>query len=203
MLDMPILETARLLIRPFMMEDLPDIHQILDVELNTADLETLKVSETFRVSLEERSEWLQWSVLNYNQLAKLYQPPYGDRALVLKSNGKLIGACGFVPCLMPFEQLPGFTTPDRSVGGSRNSTEFGLFYAISPVYQRQGCASEAAQALIDYAFQHLNLKRIVATTDYDNLASQSVMRKLGMRIERNPLPELAWMQVVGIIDNLG
>jgi hypothetical protein len=28
-----------------------------------------------------------------------------------------------------------------------------------------------------------------------------VMRKLGMRIERNPLPEPPWLQIVGVLDN--
>lgn len=38
-------------------------------------------------------------------------------------------------------------------------------------------------------------------TEYDNLASQAVMRKLGMRLERNPLLEPRWLQVVGILEN--
>jgi hypothetical protein len=49
---------------------------------------------------------LRWSVLNEAQLARLYQPPYGDRAVVLKSSQELIGACGFVPSFGPFGQLP-------------------------------------------------------------------------------------------------
>ena len=81
------------------------------------------------------------------------------------------------------------------------STEFGLFYAISPSYQRQGYASEAAQALIEYAFGQLQLKRVIATTNYDNIGSMAVMRKLGMRIERNPLAEPPWLQVVGVLEN--
>jgi RimJ/RimL family protein N-acetyltransferase len=76
-----------------------------------------------------------------------------------------------------------------------------VFYAISPRYQGQGFATEAARALADYAFEQLHLKRVVATTDYDNLASIGVMKKLGMRIEQNPYPEPPWMQVVGVIEN--
>jgi len=191
---MPPLETDRLLIRPFEMEDLQDVHQLLDVDLAEAHLGTDKYA-----SLNERAEWLRWSALNHTQLAKLYQPPYGDRAMILKATGQLIGACGYVPCLMPFEQLPGFVERKRTEGESLYSTEFGLFYAISPAHQRKGYATEAAQALIDYAFKELKLRRVIATTTYDNLASQGVMRKLGMRIVRNPLPEPPWMQVVGFI----
>jgi RimJ/RimL family protein N-acetyltransferase len=196
MSEMPSLETTRLLIRPFVMEDLRDVHRLLDIELREADLRTDKME-----TLAERAQWLQWAVLNYEQLAKLRQPPYGDRAVVFKSTGQLIGACGFVPCLNVFEQVPAFASGDKPGDLSLYSTEFGLFYAISPAYQRKGYAAEAAQALVDYAFQHLRLKRIVATTTYDNTASMGVMRKLGMRVEKNPRPEPPWLQVVGVLEN--
>jgi GNAT superfamily N-acetyltransferase len=77
----------------------------------------------------------------------------------------------------------------------------GLYYALSPAYQRQGYATEAAQALINYAFTQLHLKRIVATTTYENVASIGVMRKLGMRIEKNPSPDPPGLQVVGILES--
>jgi RimJ/RimL family protein N-acetyltransferase len=192
---MPILETTRLKIRPFVMEDLADVHRLLDIELGEAEPGTDKFD-----TLAERKIWLQWTVLNYEQLAKLHQPPYGDRAVILKSTEQLIGACGYVPCLNPFEQLPGFKIGGRSSGESLNTTEFGLFYAISPMHQRRGYATEAASVLIDYAFQHLRLKRVITATDYDNIPSIGVMRNLGMKIEGNPYPEPPWLQVVGVIE---
>lgn len=198
MLEMPILTTKRLLIRPFLMEDLEPVYQLLDMELNAAQLGTDKME-----SIAERAEWLQWAVLNHTQLAKLHQPPYGDRAIVLRDSKKLIGACGYVPCLNFFEQAPGLAPRSILPGESYNSTEFGLFYAISPAYQRKGFAVEAAQALVDYAFRHLRLKRIIAETDYENLGSIGVMRELGMRIVKNPYSEPPWLQVVGVLDNAG
>jgi len=78
---------------------------------------------------------------------------------------------------------------------------FGLFYAISPSHQRQGYSTKAASAIVQYAFQHLLLGRVVATTEYDNAASMGVMRKIGMRIEQNPLAEPPWLHVVGILEN--
>lgn len=194
--EMPVLETLRLIIRPFVMEDLTDAHHLFDVELNADDLHTEKME-----TMEERAEWLQWSLLNYKALAKLNQPPYGDRAIVIKHTGELIGSCGYVPCLMPFEQLPNFSYYNASEKTGHATTEFGLFYAISPSYQREGYASEAAQALINYAFQYLDLKRVIATTDFDNNASIGVMRKLGMRVEKNLLAEPPWLQVVGVVEN--
>jgi RimJ/RimL family protein N-acetyltransferase len=195
--QMPLLETSRLLIRPFAAEDLADVHRLFDLEINAEDLHTERTTTT-----EERAEWLQWTVLNYRQLAKLYQPPYGDRAIVLKSNGQLIGSCGYVPCLCPFEQLPSFSNDSNAANPARYSPEFGLFYAVSPSQQRHGYATEAAQALVEYAFRQLHVKRIVATTDYDNTGSIGVMKKLGMRIEKNPLTTPPWLQIVGVLENI-
>ena len=184
---MDILETRRLLIRQFVMEDLAGIHGVLSAAFKTD------------TTVGDLIPWLRWSVMNYDQLSRLRQPPYGDRAVVLKESGQVIGSVGFVPCLMPFGQLPYFA----AAGGKPqiSSTEFGLFWAVDPEHQRRGYATEAARAMIDAAFTRLRLGRIVATTDYDNMASQGVMRNLDMRIETNPMAEPEWMQIVGILEN--
>lgn len=57
---MPTLETERLLIRPFTLDDLDAIYQILDVELSDAELGTEGA-----MARDERRRWLEWSVLNY------------------------------------------------------------------------------------------------------------------------------------------
>ncbi len=193
MTAMPTLQTARLRIRPFALEDLIAAHQLFDIELDGAD-------PTGSAPLVARDRWLRWTVLNNEQLAKMHQPPYGDRAVILKTTGALIGSVGFVPCLMPFEQLPYFAGTNAPPDSAHNTPEFGLYWAISPAQQRQGYATEAARAMVDYAFRHLNLKRVVATTEYANLASIGVMHKLGMTIARNPLPEPPWLQVVGVLE---
>lgn len=53
---MPVLETNRLLIRPFVPEDLADAHRLLDVEVPALATVTMD-------TLAERAEWLQWTVL--------------------------------------------------------------------------------------------------------------------------------------------
>jgi ribosomal-protein-alanine N-acetyltransferase len=191
-----VLETPRLLIRPFSMDDLDCVHRILDVELQDAEFGTVR-SEI----RAQRARWLQWTVMGYEQFSRLHQPPYGERAVVLKPAGQLIGACGLVPCLDRFEQLPLFSASPVASPVELATAEVGLYYAISPVHRRQGYAAEAAQAMLDYAFQELNLRRIIATTTYDNAASIGVMRKLGMRIERNPFPDPPWLQIVGVREN--
>jgi ribosomal-protein-alanine N-acetyltransferase len=190
---MPTLETERLAIRPFSMDDLAAAHDLFDVQLADADIGT-----DFTGALAERERWLRWTILNYGQLATLRQPPYGDRAIVLRDGGRLIGSCGYVPCLAPFEQLPSYGDrgPERPT-----SPEVGLFYALAPDYRGQGFATEAARALVEYGFTALRLRRIVATTADVNLASQQVMARLGMRIERNPYPDPPWFQVVSTLDN--
>ncbi len=183
MQNMPVLETARLYIRPFAADDLE------------ASAGFWEYPET------EREELLAWSQAENKLLARLHQPPYGDRAVELKDTGQLIGSAGLVPCLGAFGLLPGFYPAACQPDSYCNTTVMGLYYEFSPAYRRQGYASEAAGSLIDYAFNTLRLERIIAETDFDNLASQGVMRRLGMQILRNPYPEPAWLQVVGVLKN--
>ncbi len=191
-MNMPVLETERLQIRPFTMEDFEDVHRILDLE------EDDQSSERARAA---RRDWLQWTVLGYGQRAALSQPPYGERAVALKDTGRLVGAVGLVPFFNAFALLPALRVTLEPPASHVYSPEVGLFYQISQANRRQGYAAEAACALIDYTFDTLNLGRIIATTDYDNIASIAVMNKLGMRIERNPSPDPPWLQVVGVLAN--
>lgn len=192
----PPLETERLVVRPFVPHDLEDIHRILDMELADVD-----VGESGPKGLDQRRRWLEWTILGYEQFARLHQPPYGDRAIILKETQRMVGACGFVPCLNAFERLPSLGAGPAHGPLGRTSTEFGLFYALSPAHRRRGYATDAARVMIDYAFTHLSLKRIVATTTRDNAASIAVMRRVGMRIEENPYAEPPWLQVVGILEH--
>lgn len=182
---MKTLQTDRLLIRPFVLEDAATFRRLLD--------------EAFghdRYGAEDTTQ----VVLEYNVIADkaheaLHQTPYGDRAIVLKSDGTLIGAVGFAPCLAPFGVLPSF-------GGARHRTpEVGLFWALFPEHWGKGYATEAARAMVSYAFDELELGRIVATTENDNLRSIGVMKRLGMTIERNPSAQPHWFQTVGVLVN--
>ena len=181
---MPVLETERLTIRPFVLDDLADAHRILDLEAKMGEY-----------TLEGRRQWLEWTVRNYAELAKMYQPPLGDRAIVLRAENRLIGAVGLVPALGPFGLLPSFQNGGKET--NRFTSELGMFWALGNADLGKGYATEAARALVDYAFDTMNMARIVATTEHENKASQAVMRRLGMRIETNPQPEPPWFQVVG------
>lgn len=192
---MPELETERLIVRPFLLDDLDAVYRILDGEL---ELQALPHEMAERRA--ERKKWLEWTVSGYTQLAKLHQPPYHDRAIVLKQSGELIGACGYVPCLDVFQQIEYFRTACQPKN-HLFTAEVGLYYIISPQFRRRGYAVEAARALVNYAFQELRLQRIIATTTYDNNASIGVMRRLEMEIFRNPESDPPWLQVVGVVEN--
>jgi len=195
MLPIFTLTTERLLIRPFVASDLAAIHPILNECFGDADI-------------EDRHDWLDWTVRNYHNLARLYQPPYGDRAIILRTSGELIGAVGFVPSFGPFDLLPSFAPQISKSANDQESQlsgqyrpEMGLFWAVAVRFRRQGFATEAARAMIQYAFTELKLARIVATTEHDNHASIAVMRQLDMTIDSNPLTEPSWFQVVGVKAN--
>lgn len=193
MREVPILETERLTIRPYRPSDLQSSYAIKQA-IGWVDATQ---PHTTQLATEER--YLSRTNDMIALLATLAQPSYGDRAVCWRETGDLIGMVGYVPYVSPFGQLPMF----GGIEGAKWTAEVGLMWAIDPAWQQRGLATEAAQALIDFAFAPgpLNLKRIIATTDYDNLASQAVMQKLGMDLQRNPFPEPVWFQVVGVLEN--
>lgn len=182
---MRTLETERLIIRAFVLEDADTVSRLMDAAFGAGALG----------SADEKRVMFEYAVAADAGHALLHQPPYGDRAIVKRDSNQLIGAIGFAPCLMPFGQLPSFEPTTRF------TSEIGLFWALFPEHWGHGYATEAAAAMIVYAFDQLRLRRIVATTENDNTRSMNVMRRLGMRLERNPLPEPNWFQTVGLLDN--
>jgi len=186
---LPTLKTDRLKIRPLTANDLSVCHQLY------LDTRWAEKGLTDEQNLQIRRGWLDWTIRNYAELDRLNQPPYGDRAVELRENGQLIGLVGLVPLLAPFAQLPTFGTQVDAPF----SAEVGLFWMICPTMQGRGLATEAAHSLVRFAFDVLKVGRILAGTEYSNFASIAVMRKLGMRIERNPFPSPAWFQITGIL----
>lgn len=179
------LSTARLAIRPFSDDDLHDF-----MHLN---------HEAFDAPLDENAtrEWLTWTQLNYRQLARMYQPPYGDYAVTLADTGELVGSVGLVQTVVPWHVLDAFRPADAPAD-AKVSPEFGLFWMTRTAHRGHGYASEAASALMHFILTTLHARRVVATTEHENRASQAVMRRLGMTLHTNPTPEPFWFQVVGV-----
>ena len=182
---MRTLETERLIIRAFVLEDADTVSRLLDAAFG---------ADSYG-SADDKRVIFEYAVAADAGLALLHQPPYGDRAIVKRDSNELIGSVGFAPCLMPFGQLPSFEP------STRFTSEMGLFWALFPEHWGHGYATEAAAAMVAYAFDELRLRRIVATTEHDNTRSMNVMRRLGMRLERNPNAEPHWFQTVGILDS--
>lgn len=180
----PTLETKRLIIRELTMNDLESINDVLNRSFGR------------ETSVSERQRWLQWTVLGYEMFAMLEQPHYGERAIVLKETGKIIGAIGIVPYLDTFNKVTAF---NRSLSAPAIA-EVGLFWSIDPAHQRKGYAPEAARAVMEYLFTREKLGRIIATTGYKNIPSKKVMEKLGMTVQRLEEPQLPDQFVVGVLD---
>lgn len=183
----PGAQTERLILREYRAEDAA-VHRAL-------------IEEGFGgpYTLEMEQRWLAWTLEGYEEFARLYQPPYVEYAVTLRSTGELIGGVGIVPSIVPWSVFE----PQSAAAPERfyNQAEFGLFWVLRTAHRGQGYASEAAQALCDYLFFGQRVTRVIAMTEHDNLASQRVMHKLGMRLLRNPLPEPPWFQVLGVLDH--
>jgi RimJ/RimL family protein N-acetyltransferase len=184
----PELETHRLLVRDFRADDFDDVRRILDEESGFPPF-----------SSEARRDWLDWTMQSYGAFASLYQPPWGDRGVCLKATGELVGVVGYTTMFHPLAEI----LEGKSAAEAHWQPEMGLFWAFSAGQRGRGYATEAARALIDFAFAAFSLKRIVASTDFDNTASQAVMRKLGMTLHRNDTGRPEWYEILGVLRNPG
>ena len=91
---------------------------------------------------------------------------WGLWSLRLTAESPLIGVCG----LSPFEHGEGIE----------------LLYSLTPSHWSQGLATEAATAVLAYAFDTLALPEILATTDDANTPSLRLLTRLGA----TPAPRL-------------
>ena len=87
-------------------------------------------------------------------------------AITIKNSGKIIGSVG----LEPDKRRPGI-----------NASELG--YALSREYWGNGIMTEAAKAVIDFAFEVYKLDVISVCTGPQNKRSQSVIQKCGFVYE--------------------
>jgi RimJ/RimL family protein N-acetyltransferase len=92
-------------------------------------------------------------------------PGYGFWAAVEKASGDWIGW---------FSLRPSTGAPGEAILG----------YRLRRAAWGNGYAIEGARALIDVGFAELGVRRVVATTYEDNVASRRVMEKLGMTLVR-------------------
>lgn len=90
---------------------------------------------------------------------------FGFTALELKATGEVLGFCGLNQVDIGEYAKPG-------------AIEIGWRLAFQ--YWGNGYASEAAMALLDFAFTKMNLDEVISFAVIDNLASIAVMERIGM-----------------------
>lgn len=74
----------------------------------------------------------------------------------------------------------------------QGGSEGWIAYAIAPAYRGQKFATEAVQALIQYAFETLRLSRITARVHPDNISSKKLLERIGMVCEKTESDRLSY-----------
>ncbi len=90
---------------------------------------------------------------------------FGRLAIELKENGEFIGFSGI-------KYLP-----------EMNEVDIG--YRLKKKYWRKGIATESARLVMNHAFDELKLKRIIGLVIPENIASENVLKKLGLVFEKH------------------
>ena len=151
--NIPILQTERLTLRRLMVSDTLDMY-----EYSRNEDVTRYLTWDAHPDASYTREYLQYLGTHYNV------GDFFDWAVVLNSEDKMIGTCGF-------------TRFDYN----NNSGEVG--YVINPAYRGHGIADEAVRAVMQFGFETLRLNRIEAKFIEGNSASMRVMEKTGMTFE--------------------
>ena len=89
---------------------------------------------------------------------------FGPWGILQKETGTIVGNCAFPHII--FEELCGEVN-----------------YYIAPRHRGKGLAPEALKALLQFGFRDIGLTRIQARCEPDNLSSERVMQKAGMKFE--------------------
>jgi [ribosomal protein S5]-alanine N-acetyltransferase len=151
--NLPTLETERLLLRKITLEDAWDMHYYGSNE-NVSKFVTWETHK----SLSDTREFIEFVLSKYEN-KKI--APWG---IEYKENGKLIGTIDFVSWQL-----------------KHNIAEIG--YVLSQDYWGKGITTEAAKEVIKFGFENMDLVRIQARCDIENIGSARVMEKVGMTFE--------------------
>jgi [ribosomal protein S5]-alanine N-acetyltransferase len=101
----------------------------------------------------------------HEELAEPPLGPLGQWPVVQKASGEFVGDCGLIP---------------KEIEGRE---EVELVYILASSAWGKGYATEIGAALLSFAIEELQQKRVVSLIDVENLASTCVAKKLGMHRE--------------------
>lgn len=152
-----IIETDRLILRPFTIDDIePSYLMNLDPEVSkyTGDGGIVDQNE-----IERR--------IREDVMGDYQKYGFGRMAVELKNENNFIGFCGL-------KYLP-------------EMDEVDLGYRFIRKYWGRGFATEAGQVILDYGFVNLQLDKIIGLALPENKASINVLQKLGFQFEKNIL----------------
>jgi [ribosomal protein S5]-alanine N-acetyltransferase len=160
-----ILVTPRLILREFRPDDVDAL------ALTLSDAETMR----FYPAPFDRPAVEDWI---FHNLVRCQKDGHGLWAMILKSNGELIGDCG-----LTVQEVEGI-----------NEIEIG--YHVRRDLWGRGFAPEAARACRDLGFARLPVERIISLIRPENLQSRRVAEKNGMtvwkEVMRQNLPHLVY-----------
>jgi RimJ/RimL family protein N-acetyltransferase len=105
-------------------------------------------------------QWIERNIARYEN------DGHGLWAMVLKSSGELIGDCG---CVVQIVE-------------DRNEIE--IAYHVRPDLWGNGYATEAARACMDYAFNVIQVCRVISMIRPENVNSRRVAEKNGLKCEK-------------------
>ena len=156
-----VIETERLLIRPFTLNDIDAAYAVLE-----GHADVWKFDPGYQRTHEQRAALI-------NKYATSNEPDgCGTVAVTLKATGALMGYVGLQLYVLPREPL---ATP-----------EVELYYKLGRAYWGQSYAAEACRAMLRFAFDEMRLARIVTITATENTASIKLLEALGMQIAPAP-----------------
>ena len=158
-LILPMLETERLVLRPYAESDLEDYFAMLSDRKNMYYLDDI-VTETMADAKKSLFEAIE---LMKSGAARRF-------ALTLKGNPNIVGAVGYDVTA---------ATPLGRIG------HIGWF--ILPAYQNRGYITEAARRVLAFAFCDDNCIRITTGCYKENTPTQKVMAKIGFRLEADKI----------------
>jgi ribosomal-protein-alanine N-acetyltransferase len=156
-MSFPRIETSRLLMRPFEMNDVDDLHRIwIDPGVRKF------LWDDQIIPRETAIEVIEGSIDNFAKHG------FGFWVIRFKNDPALVGFGG-LRCFV-------------EDGSEESNIE--LLYGVAFEHWGRGVATEAARAFLRYGFEEIGLKRIYAGADPPNAASFRVIEKLGMRFAR-------------------
>lgn len=148
------IETQRLILRELEETDTQEVHKY------ASDTEVTKYVPFGPNTLKQTEEFVRMCIKYQYQKDRVDF----ELAVIEKKDSKLIGACGLHI-------------------SDREYREGWIGYSLNKMCWGNGYGTDIAKTLLDIGFSQLKLHRIYATCHPDNLSSEKILQKIGMKKE--------------------